>query len=278
MRLVGATPRQIDVISTVEASVAALCGVATGFGLFYAIRGPLTDVAFTGQRFAPGDLSLSLLDILVVALGVPIAAAASARLAMRRARISPLGVNRRVTPRRAPRVPPRTSRRGNRRAGVLRRDRPPKQHRRADLGRPLGGHLGHRLGLIIAGPWLTMAGRKFRGPSRPAPGHPAGPAGAWRTTLAARSARSAGSSPPCSSRAARSGCSPPSSPMAAPPKAAPQQPTRCSPNSTTSPPSASMGTARRPTPDRADKGPMQLRTPLRVKHRWRRIPRFPPLF
>src|SRR6266508_3397064 len=104
MRLVGATPSQIAVLSTVEASSAALWGVAIGFGLFYGIRPALTDVAFTGQRFAPGDLSLGLIDVVVVAIGIPIAAAVSARFAMRRAQISPLGVTRRVTPpaRRAP--------------------------------------------------------------------------------------------------------------------------------------------------------------------------------
>src|SRR6266511_800072 len=98
MRLAGATPRQIGVISTVEASIAALWGVAIGFCLFYGIRPALTDVAFTGQRFAPGDLSLGLIDVVVVAIGIPAAAAVSARFAMRRAQISPLGVTRRVTP------------------------------------------------------------------------------------------------------------------------------------------------------------------------------------
>ena len=37
--------------------------------------------------------------MLAVALGVPVAAAIAARLALRRVRISPLGVTRRVTPR-----------------------------------------------------------------------------------------------------------------------------------------------------------------------------------
>ena len=54
---------------------------------------------FTGEPFFPGDLSLSLADILLVAVGVPVAAAVTARLAVRRVHISPLGVSRRVTPR-----------------------------------------------------------------------------------------------------------------------------------------------------------------------------------
>src|SRR6266540_1556802 len=159
MRLVGATPRQIAVISTVEASIAALWGVAIGFGLFYGIRPALTDVAFTGQRFAPGDLSLGLIDVVVVAIGIPIAAAVSARFAMRRAQISPLGVTRRVTP-----PAPRAYRLAPLVAGI------------AELvyfvvvGHPksTGGQIRAYLsggfliiaGLVVAGPWLTMVGAR----------------------------------------------------------------------------------------------------------------------
>src|ERR1019366_15632 len=48
--------------------------------------------------FAPADMSLGLPGILLVSIGVPVAAAAAALLAMRRVQISPLGVSRRVTP------------------------------------------------------------------------------------------------------------------------------------------------------------------------------------
>src|SRR6266542_2459584 len=159
MRLVGATHRQIAVISTVEASIAALWGVAIGFGLFYGIRPALTDVAFTGQRFAPGDLSLGLIDVVVVAIGIPAAAAVSARFAMRRAQISPLGVTRRVTP-----PAPRAYRLAPLVAGI------------AELvyfvvvGHPksTGGQIWAYLsggfliiaGLVVAGPWLTMIGAR----------------------------------------------------------------------------------------------------------------------
>jgi len=72
MRLVGATPGQVSVISAVEASIAALGGVALGFGLFFLLRPVLTKAPITGEPFAPGDLSLGLVDILLVAVGVPI--------------------------------------------------------------------------------------------------------------------------------------------------------------------------------------------------------------
>jgi hypothetical protein len=94
MRLVGARPRQISVIAAVESTV----GVAAGFGLFFLLRIPLAAVPFTGQPFFPAELSLSLPDTLAVAIGVPVAAAVAARLALRRVNISPFGVTRRATP------------------------------------------------------------------------------------------------------------------------------------------------------------------------------------
>jgi cell division protein FtsX len=57
MRLVGATPRQISVISTVESSVAAVVGVAAGFGLFFALRPALAAIPFTGDPFFTSDLT-----------------------------------------------------------------------------------------------------------------------------------------------------------------------------------------------------------------------------
>ena len=58
MRLVGATPRQISVVAAVEAAAAAVAGTAVGFGLFYAFRGPLAGIPFTGMPFFPSDMSL----------------------------------------------------------------------------------------------------------------------------------------------------------------------------------------------------------------------------
>jgi hypothetical protein len=168
MRLVGARPRQISVIAAVESTVAATAGVAAGFGLFFVLRIPLAAIPFTGAPFFPSDLSLSLRDILAVAIGVPVAAAVVARLALRRVQISPLGVTRRVSPK-----PPRAWRILPLLAGL------------AELGffvvhgRPLTaaaqtkayvpGFLLIMIGLIIAGPWLTMIGARImaRRTSRP---------------------------------------------------------------------------------------------------------------
>ncbi len=159
MRLVGATPRQISLIAAVESTMAAVAGVAVGFGLFFVLRVPLAAIPFTGEPFFPAELSLSLPDVLAVAVGVPVASAVVARLALRRVNISPLGVTRRVTP-----APPRAWRVLPLLAGL------------ADLGffvvhgKPasnsgqiwvfLPGFALIMIGLVIAGPWLTMAGAR----------------------------------------------------------------------------------------------------------------------
>ena len=160
MRLVGATPRQVSVISAVEATVAAISGVAVGFAVFFALRPVLANVAFTGATFAPGDLSLGLVDILLVAIGVPVAAVVAARIAMRRVQISPLGVTRRVTP-----PAPRIYRLLPLAAGIA------ELAYFVEVGRPkstggqieayFSGCLLMMAGLVIAGPWLTMVGSRL---------------------------------------------------------------------------------------------------------------------
>jgi hypothetical protein len=160
LRLVGATPRQISVASAVEAVVAAVAGVAVGFALFFVFRPLLYHVTFTGAPLAAGDLSLHWIDILIAVIGVPVAAVVSARLALRRVQISPLGVKRRAASR-----PPRIVRILPLLAGI------------AVLayfdaaGKPgaVGGQLLELLagfvllvvGLVLAGPWFTTAGARL---------------------------------------------------------------------------------------------------------------------
>jgi hypothetical protein len=170
MRLAGATPRQISLIAAVESTVAAVAGVAAGFGLFFVLRVPLASVPFTGAPFFPSDLSLSLPDVLLVALGVPLAAAAVARLALRRVRISPLGVTRRVTPKapRAWRVLPLLAGLGVL-GFIVVHGRPPTTPEQIQVFVPAFALI--MVGLVTAGPWLTMAGARLmaRRTSQPGP-------------------------------------------------------------------------------------------------------------
>ncbi len=82
MRLVGATPRQISMVSAVEAAVAAVAGVVVGFALFFVFRPLLYHVPFTGAPLAQSDLSLNWTDIVLAVIGVPVAAVVSAHLAL----------------------------------------------------------------------------------------------------------------------------------------------------------------------------------------------------
>ncbi|MEU5936673.1 FtsX-like permease family protein [Micromonospora sp. NPDC047187] len=168
MRLVGATPRQISMVAAVEAAAAAVAGTAVGFGLFYAFRDPLAGLPFTGMPFFPNDMSLGMLDVLLVALGVPAGAALAAQVSLRRVRISPLGVTRRVTPRapRAYRLIPMV-------LGVAVLlfaigFRPETSDGQAAVFLP--GLLLIMAGLVFAGPWLTMVGARVmaRYANRPA--------------------------------------------------------------------------------------------------------------
>jgi hypothetical protein len=157
MRLAGATRRQVSLLAATESTVAGVAGVAAGFGIFFVLRIPVAGIPFIGQPFFPAELSLSPPDILAVAIGVPVTAAVAARLALRRVRISPLGVARRA----APPSPPRAWRILPLLAGF------------AELGffavhgkptTPAGQDLAFVpsfaliiVGLVLAGPWLTMA-------------------------------------------------------------------------------------------------------------------------
>jgi hypothetical protein len=168
MRLVGATRTQVSALAAVESTAAAVAGVAAGFAIFSGLRIPVAGIPFVGQPFFPGQLTLSRFDVIVVAAGVPAAAAVAARLALRRVNISPLGVTRRVTPK-----PPGAWR-------VV-----PLLFGLAELGFwEAHGHPASIpgqiqafvtsfaliiIGLFVAGPWLTMAAARLmaRWTSRP---------------------------------------------------------------------------------------------------------------
>ncbi|MGH3213341.1 MAG: FtsX-like permease family protein, partial [Trebonia sp.] len=169
MRLAGATRGQVSLIAAIESTAAAVLGTVIGFGLFFLLRIPVAGIPFIGQPFFPSELTLSLPDILLVAIGVPLFAALAARMALRRVNISPLGVARRARPK-----PPGAWRVIPLLAGL------------AELGFwTIHGHPASipgqiqafassffiiLVGLFIAGPWLTMAAAvaMARWTSRPA--------------------------------------------------------------------------------------------------------------
>ncbi|HTW06510.1 MAG TPA: FtsX-like permease family protein [Acidimicrobiales bacterium] len=101
MRLVGATPRQVNVIASVDAIVSALAGALLGTALFLAVRPALADISFNGQRFFSQYVTPTAPGYALMLVGVPLASALASLWSLHRVRISPLGVSRR-TRRRAP--------------------------------------------------------------------------------------------------------------------------------------------------------------------------------
>ncbi|MFI5956542.1 FtsX-like permease family protein [Cryptosporangium sp. NPDC051539] len=155
MRLVGATPRQVSWVAAVESTVAVTIGTVVGFALYAALRGPIAEIPFTGAASYSDDVRLTVGNALLVGLGVPVVAAFSSLFALRRVRISPLGVTRRVTPR-----PPGIWRIVPLIVGLAELawfvgHRPASTDEQTYAY--LGGILLVMIGLMLAGPWLTMA-------------------------------------------------------------------------------------------------------------------------
>jgi hypothetical protein len=97
-RLVGATPRQVGVIASVEAFVGAAVGALVGIVIFQPLQPVVARVAVTGSRYFPPTVAPTSGEYLAVLLGVPIAAIGAAVWSLQRVRISPLGASRKTTP------------------------------------------------------------------------------------------------------------------------------------------------------------------------------------
>lgn len=164
MRLVGATPRQISIIAAVESTIAAFAGVVVGFGLYFSLHPLLARFTLTGSTTFPGDLSLRPVDVFGVLLGVPIAAALVAIVALRNVVVSPLGVSRRTTPAapRALRLAPLFA--GLATLGYLAASASPTTNAQSDVGLiPIFvlGFLLTMIGLVVSGSWLTRVGARL---------------------------------------------------------------------------------------------------------------------
>jgi len=151
LRLVGATSRQIGAIASVDAAVGALLGALGGIGIFQLLHHPLADTAITSVRYFADVVTPTLAGYLAVLIGVPLLSAIWSVLSLRRVRISPLGVTRRMTPPApgvwgiAPLV-----------LGVVLVLLGIEATNNQRIGAPLfPGLIVVLIGLVIAGPWLT---------------------------------------------------------------------------------------------------------------------------
>ena len=98
MRLVGATPRQVVTVASVESFVGAALGSVLGVLGYLAISSQVAKVNVTGTRFFPSEVSPGLLGYLGVLILVPVLAAFAAVRSLRRVQYDPLAVTRKATP------------------------------------------------------------------------------------------------------------------------------------------------------------------------------------
>jgi hypothetical protein len=175
LRLIGATNRQVATIASVEAAISGLIGTLLGIGLFAALQPALADSAITSARYFADEVTPTAPGYVLVLVGVPVASAIGALLSLRRVRISPLGVSRRVTP-----PPPTAWRIAPLAAGIVlfalgqastsQQNGLPLSQRNVALPL-LTGLIVIMIGVVVAGPWLTVQSARLLGrlASGPAP-------------------------------------------------------------------------------------------------------------
>jgi hypothetical protein len=153
LRLVGATPGDVSVIASVDSVVSALLGTVVGIGVFLAVRPALAAATLTGTRYFAATVTPTAWGYLALLVAVPVTSAAASLLALRRVRISPLGVTRRATP-----PPPSPWRLAPLAAGIALFIAGALTTSTKGIGAATyPGLLVTMIGLVIAGPWLTSA-------------------------------------------------------------------------------------------------------------------------
>jgi hypothetical protein len=152
LRLVGATPRQVNVVASVDAIVTASAGVVIGVIAFLAIRPLLESISLSGIRFFGYTVTPTLRGYIAMAVMVPLLAALTSLVSLRRVWITPLGVSRRTTPR-----PPGWWRVLPILVGIPLFIAPLVSHPGDPNGsRAFIGLLLIMTGLVLGGSWLTM--------------------------------------------------------------------------------------------------------------------------
>jgi hypothetical protein len=151
LRLTGATGHDINLIATVDAVLSGLLGAAGGIAIFAAVQPTLARTAITSAVYFPADVTPTVWGYLGVFIAVPAAAAITGLLALRRVRITPFGVSRKVTP-----PKPRLWRVLPLAAGVALFIAGMALTNAQRIGAAtFPGLIIVMIGLVVAGPWLT---------------------------------------------------------------------------------------------------------------------------
>jgi FtsX-like permease family len=157
LRLAGATPRDVAALASVESVLSALAGTLLGIVGFLLIRPALAGAALLGSQYFAAEVTPAAGDYLVMLVAVPVAAAGASLLALRRVRVSPLGVSRRVRPPR-----PRAWRLTTLVAGLVLFTVGLLATTHQGIGGPvIPALLLVMAGLVAAGPWLTEAAARL---------------------------------------------------------------------------------------------------------------------
>ncbi|GII79049.1 hypothetical protein Sru01_40310 [Sphaerisporangium rufum] len=98
LRLVGATPWQVVMMTVTEAVITGFGGALAGLVLYALAIPPLTGIRITGGGWFAGDIWPGVLPVAGVLAAVPLLVGLSAVIGLRRVVVSPLGVARRQTP------------------------------------------------------------------------------------------------------------------------------------------------------------------------------------
>jgi hypothetical protein len=151
MRLVGATPRQVSVIASVDAALGALAGTVLGIGIFALVRPALAGASFIGTRYFASTVTPTAAVYVGMLVAVPVVAAVASVLSLRRVQISPLGVSRKTSP-----PPPSHWRLAPLLIGIVLFVAGLAVTTPQTIGGPAyPGLIVIMIGLIVAGPWLT---------------------------------------------------------------------------------------------------------------------------
>jgi hypothetical protein len=97
MRLVGATPHQINVVASVDAIVGSFFGVLAGIVVFLLVRPLIADISLSDVKFFADYVNPTIWSYIGMAIGVPIIAAIGALVSLRHVKVSPLGVSRKAS-------------------------------------------------------------------------------------------------------------------------------------------------------------------------------------
>lgn len=100
LRLLGVTPGEVVVLTLVETAAQGLVGAVLGMALYGVLLPVWSLVPFMGSHLTVGEMWVGVPGLLAAAVAVPLLAAVSGAVSLRRVVVSPLGVARRQTPRR----------------------------------------------------------------------------------------------------------------------------------------------------------------------------------